>query len=123
MYCSTIHTWVHSNRRKSTGLHLPGAAEILGDNTMKLSSKVAGSFLIATVAPVSALYAQAQPTASGTQTPQILEEIVVTGTLLRDKDVQSVNPVTIIGEDQIYQSGATSLVDLLQRTTLVQVPV
>ena len=49
------------------------------------------------------------------QDSDTVEEIVVTGSRVARKDLNSVGPVTIIGAPEIAASGVTSLETLLQR--------
>src|SRR5882672_10366612 len=65
--------------------------------------------------------AQAQRAVSAASESPVLEEVVVTGSRLPDRNIQGANPVTIIGSDQFEELAPVSLQYELQRQPDVRI--
>lgn len=81
-------------------------------NIRRLASHVVvAGFGLAAAFPVVA-----QNRDSGDQSASI-EEVVVTGSRIKNSEIDSASPVTIIGAEAIYDSGISNVEDLLQELT------
>jgi iron complex outermembrane receptor protein len=67
--------------------------------------------LLASAAYSPAAMAQAAPTGSGSaaEAPAAGDDVVVTGTRIRNQDAASANPISVIGNEQLQASGSASL--------------
>jgi iron complex outermembrane receptor protein len=73
------------------------------------SAAMASAILLgAHAAPVAA------QTSSGEQAPPKLEEVVVTGSLVRREDIITPSPVTVISAEDIEKSGMTTITDVVR---------
>lgn len=89
-----------------------------GESTMTQESKSSTkkrTGIIGVLATVFSASAGAQEPPDTGQDPTAVEEVVVTGSRIARKDLNSLGPVTIIGAPEIAATGVTSLEVLLQR--------
>lgn len=78
--------------------------------------KFAAQIGIACVGSAVAFPVVAQDQNSGTQS-RALDEVVVTGSRIKNSELGSASPVTIIGAEAIYNSGISNVEDILQEMT------
>lgn len=86
--------------------------EILGRRDVKVSLSMAIAAVLATALVPGTAAAQAAATAPATE----LEEIVVTGSLIKRSGFDTPTPVEVIDAQMLERSGATNLNDVLNRT-------
>jgi outer membrane receptor for ferrienterochelin and colicin len=78
--------------------------------------KLATHIAIAGVGITAALPVVAQDRDDGNRSSS-LEEVVVTGSRIKNSELDSASPVTIIGAEAIYDSGISNVEDILQEMT------
>src|SRR5882724_5204758 len=64
---------------------------------------------LASAAPAAATGPNQEPS------PNVLDEVVVTGSRIRRVDAETANPIQVIDQKAIQESGITTIGDLLQR--------
>ncbi|MDH3431391.1 MAG: TonB-dependent receptor [Gammaproteobacteria bacterium] len=78
--------------------------------------KIAAQIGIACVGSAVAFPVVAQDQDRGDQS-RALDEVVVTGSRIKNSEIDSASPVTIIGAEAIYNSGISNVEDILQEMT------
>jgi iron complex outermembrane recepter protein len=74
-----------------------------------------GASVLAMLASAGQAVAQAQPASTGAPAAQTLEEVVVTGTRIRNSDVTSAAPIAVVTERQVQAAGAVNVALILNR--------
>ena len=90
---------------------------------MKLTSnRLRDALLIAISMSLSGVaLAQTAPATQGEKTTTELDKITVTGSRIRQVDVETTQPVTIIDRAQIEKQGFQSVSDILQNLSLIHI--
>jgi outer membrane receptor protein involved in Fe transport len=83
---------------------------------MRLAKAIKGILLTAATTSLAASWAQAQQAAPPDTADDKLDEVVVTGTRIRQTELGFANPVASFTSDTIAQSGKTDLGDFLAQT-------
>ncbi len=84
-------------------------------NEMKVKTKAGIGAFLAAVFSVGEVDAQQASNSSGAAGEAALEEILVTGSRIKRKDITSVGPATVLNEQDILNLGVTNAELLLQR--------
>lgn len=83
---------------------------------MRLAKAIKGILLTAATTSLAASWAQAQQAAPPESADDKLDEVVVTGTRIRQSELGLANPVASFSSESIVQSGKTDLGDFLVQT-------
>lgn len=83
---------------------------------MRLATRLPGLAIAVSAAVCWDARAQNAPSAGGGNDEPAMEEVVVTGTRIRQSELGFANPVTTLSSENILQSGKTDLGDFLSQT-------